>query len=405
MSEGYAGNKGPKIKSDCHVTLKQQPSGGIKIQLKSKVEKLYGDQIKKVATATLNKLGVEHCEVLIEDSGALDWVIAARIEAAVKQFSDTSETYIPDLKPYNQYETSKERDRLSRLYLPGNNPKMMLNAGIHKPHGIILDLEDAVAPAKKHEARFVVRNALCSANFYGAERMVRINQGEMGIEDLQYIVPHNVHLILIPKVEDPEYICRLDKEVQRLEARHQIEKPVFYMPIIESALGVEKAYEIATACRNIVALAIGLEDYTADIGVKRTSTAEESLYARMRLVNAAKAAGIQPIDSVFSDVGDMEGLFENVRKSKQLGFEGMGCIHPRQIKVIHDGFAPEAKELEKSMKIVDAAIKAEEQGLGVVSLGTKMIDPPVVKRHKKQIDRAVRMGFIDKNWQETYNQE
>ncbi|MDA3866966.1 MAG: citrate lyase acyl carrier protein [Salinivirgaceae bacterium] len=403
MNEVCAGNKGPKIKSDCHVTFQKTQSGGISIRLKSKVAAMFGEQIENITRATLQKLGVEHAELTIEDTGALDWMIAARVEAAVKQAGDIQEEFWPEFKTYSQYSTSRDRDRLSRLYLPGNNPKMMLNAGIHYPHGVILDLEDAVAPAKKHEARFMVRNALRSVNFYGAERMVRINQGDMGIEDLAYVVPHNVHLILVPKVEDPNYLRRLDEEVKRIQAYHKIDNPIYYMPIIESALGVERAFEIASACENTVALAIGLEDYTADIGVKRTNTAEESLYARMRLVNAAKAAGIQPIDSVFSDVGDMQALFENVRKSKQLGFEGMGCIHPRQIKVIHQGFAPEPAELEKSMKIVDAAQKAEAQGLGVVSIGTKMIDPPVVKRHTKQIDRAIRMGVLEENWQELLN--
>lgn len=405
MNKGYAGNAGPKIKSDCRVSVELQNSGGIQINLKSKVDKLFGDQIHKIANKTLSALGVTNCILDIEDTGALDWVIAARIEAAVKEISDTSDEYLPEMKSYCSYETSRERDRLSRLYLPGNNPKMMLNAGIHYPHGIILDLEDAVAPAKKHEARFIVRNALRSVNFYGAERMVRINQGDMGLEDLAFVVPHNVHLILIPKVEDPDYLLKVDDEIDQLKIQHKIKNEIYYMPIIESALGVEKAYEIASASQNTVAMAIGLEDYTADIGVRRTNTAEESLYARTRLVNAAKATGIQPIDSVFSDVGDMDALFKNVQISKQLGFEGMGCIHPRQIKVIHDGFAPEAKELEKSMKIVNAAIQAEKKGLGVVSIGTKMIDPPVVKRHTKQIERAVRMGLIAENWQENLDQE
>lgn len=405
MNETYAGNKGPKIKSDCHVTYMKNTSGGIQITIKSKVAKLFGEQINKITNDTLKQLKIEHASILIEDSGALDWVIAARIEAAVKKAEDNQEEFLLPLKPYCAYASARDRDRLSRLYLPGNNPKMMLNAGLHYPHGIILDLEDAVAPSKKQEARFIVRNALRSLNFYGAERMVRINQGEMGIEDLDYIVPHNVHLIIVPKVEDPAYMVKLDEKVKELQALHNITNPIFYMPIIESALGVEESYEIAKSVKNTVAMAIGLEDYTADIGVKRTNTAEESLYARTRMVNAAKAAGIQPIDSVFSDVGDMDALLENVKKSKQLGFEGMGCIHPRQIPVIHQGFTPEMKDLEKSMKIVDAAIKADTQGLGVVSLGTKMIDPPVVKRHKKQLERAIRMGVVKENWHESFNME
>jgi citrate lyase subunit beta/citryl-CoA lyase len=148
-------------------------------------------------------------------------------------------------------------------------------------------------------------------------------------------------------------------------------------------------------------MAIGLEDYTADLGVQRTKEGKESLYARNRLVVAAKAAGIQPIDSVFSDVGDMEGLLGNVITSKAMGFEGMGCIHPRQIAVIREGFSPTADEIEKAKKIVAAFREALQKGLGVVALGTKMIDPPVVARAEKTITLAVRLGLLPENWAET----
>jgi citrate lyase subunit beta/citryl-CoA lyase len=143
-------------------------------------------------------------------------------------------------------------------------------------------------------------------------------------------------------------------------------------------------------------MAIGLEDFTADLGVKRTAGGEESLYARTRMVNACKAAGIQPIDSVFSDVGDMEGLRQNAKHSKSLGFEGMGCIHPRQIPVIHEGFCPDENEIVKAEKIIEAFREAELKGLGVVSLGTKMIDPPVVRRAQQTMTLAFRFGLRDK---------
>jgi len=170
------------------------------------------------------------------------------------------------------------------------------------------------------------------------------------------------------------------------------------MPIIESALGVENSFEIAKASENIVAMAIGLEDLTADLGIPRTTEGKESLYARTRMIIAAKANGIQPIDSVFSDVGDMEALRQNVLESKALGFEGMGCIHPRQVPVINQGFAPDEGEIEKSMKIVIAFEEAGKNGLGVVALGSKMIDPPVVVRAQKIIDLAVRLGKLEPDW-------
>jgi citrate lyase subunit beta/citryl-CoA lyase len=169
------------------------------------------------------------------------------------------------------------------------------------------------------------------------------------------------------------------------------------MPIIESALGVEHTFEIATAVDTVVALTIGLEDYTADLGVVKTPEGSESLHARSRVVNAAKGAGIQAIDSVYGDVGDVEGLRVWAEKSRSMGFEGMGCIHPRQIEPIHQAFAPSQPELERALKVVAAFEDAEAKGLGVVSLGTKMIDAPVVKRALRLVDQAKRAGLIPEN--------
>lgn len=392
------GNKGDKVRSDCYVSLELTTSGGIVIDLQSKVKVMFGDSILKQCHEILNFFDIKNAKLIVQDTGALPFVIAARLEAAIKQVVDTDKEFLIEMISENKYNTTKEQFRFSRLYLPGNTPNMMINAGIHNPNGIILDLEDAVAPAKKEEAKYLVKNALRQVNFYGAERMVRINQIPRGLDDLDFIIPHNVNLILVPKCESAEQINQVEKKIAELSKKHNISYPVWLMPIIESALGVEKAFEIATSSKNIVAMAIGLEDFTADLGVKRTKEATESLYARQRLVNACKAAGIQPIDSVFSDIGDMEALANNVKMSKSLGFEGMGCIHPRQIKVIHDNFAPETDEIEKAKKIVKAFIEAEEKGLGVVSLGTKMIDPPVVKRAQKTINLAISLGIIPENW-------
>ncbi len=170
------------------------------------------------------------------------------------------------------------------------------------------------------------------------------------------------------------------------------------MPIIESALGTLKALEIATAVENVCSLAIGLEDYTADLGVQRTNEGNESIFARSMLINASKAAGIQAIDTVFSDVTDMDALRESVIEAKSLGFEGKGCIHPRQIQVVHEAFAPTEKEIEKAKKIVLAFDNATAKGLGVVSLGSKMIDAPVVKRAQHTIELAMLNNLLPENW-------
>ncbi len=396
------GNKGKGVRSDCFVTLELTGQGGIQLQVESKVAVMYGDSIRRETYEILEFFGIQHANVKIEDSGALSLVIAARLEAAIKKLITTNKDWLPLMLEENRYTTAKDRNRFSRLYLPGNSPSLMINAGIHKPDGIILDLEDAVAPDKKDEARFLVRNALCGIDFYGAERMVRINQGERGIEDLNYIIPYNVNLILLPKCENPEQLKAVDENIRKIQQEHNQTNQVWIMPIIESALGVMNAYPIAACSANTVALAIGLEDYTADLGTKRTAEGIESFFARSWVVNAARAAGIQPIDSVFSDVGDMEGLRQNVLRSKALGFDGMGCIHPRQIVVIHETFAPTPEEIEKAKKIVFAFHKAQEQGLGVVALGTKMIDPPVVKRAVNTINLALKMNKLAENWRETY---
>ncbi|MEA3495115.1 MAG: aldolase/citrate lyase family protein [Bacteroidota bacterium] len=400
MSDKIAntGNKGSK--SDCFISLELTKSKGIQIELKSKVDILYGKSIKELVLKILQFFEINNAKVQIEDSGALDFVIAARLEGAIKKLISTKKEYLLENVNENKKPTDKDKKRFSRLYLPGNTPKFFINAGIYNSDGIILDLEDSVSIDKKQEAQFLVRNALRSVNFYDTERMVRINQIPKGLDDLNFVVSHNVNLILIPKVESAEQIKTVDKEINKLKKDKDITYPIWFMPIIESALGVINAYEIASASKNNVALAIGLEDYTADIGTKRTQDANESFFARTSIVNAAKAARIQAIDSVFSDIEDMQGLKETIKISKGLGFEGMGCIHPGQIPVIHESYAPEKDDIEKAKKIVLAFDEAQKKGLAAVSLGSKMIDPPVVKRALKIINIAITTSLLKKNWKD-----
>jgi len=400
--EAYAeaGRRGPDVRSDCWVKITPRTTGGIEVKLLTKVEVMYGEASRRLVRDVLTALGVANATIEVEDAGALPFVQMARLEAAVRRLHGPGATavsavpeYLPEFIDGAQYSTERDRFRRSRLYLPGNEAKFMLNAGLHEPDGVILDLEDSVAPPAKDEARLLVRNALRSIDFKGAERMVRINQGERGLVDLDFIVPHNVHVIVIPKVEDPEQVRQVDARMAAILQKQKIGRPVYLMPIVESALGAIKAYEIATASKNTCALTIGLEDYTADIGTQRTSEGRESFWARCQVVNAARAAGVQPIDTVFSDVADMDGLRASVLEAKGLGFDGKGCIHPRQIRVIHEAFAPSPQELAKAQKIVTAFKEAEAKGLSVVSLGSKMIDPPVVKRALRTVRLAEALGL------------
>ncbi|MEA3392233.1 MAG: aldolase/citrate lyase family protein [Candidatus Marinimicrobia bacterium] len=388
VKTAYAGQHERADRSDCRIALSLKKSEGLDITVNSKVKLLFEKAIRKTITDVLNAFSIEHVDVTINDNGAPDYVIMARLEACIKQLMDTDVSYLPELLSQNTTGTRKDRLRRSRLYLPGNTPKLALNAGLHGGDGIILDLEDSVAPNRKDEARILVRNTLRAVDFYGEERMVRINQGERGLRDLDAVIPQHANVILLPKCETPEQLIAVDERIQSLRKVHKIENDVWIMPIIESAMGVIRAYDIASASPNVIALAVGLEDYTADIGAPRTKEGKETFYARSVVVNAAKACGLQAIDSVFSDISDMDALYENVRASKALGFDGMGCIHPRQIKVIHNAFAPTEKEIEKARKIVDAFKEAEKKGLGVVAVGSKMIDPPVVKRALRVMELA-----------------
>ncbi len=398
---GEAGPRGPKVRSDCWIAVELREKGGLEIVLRSKVAGMYGDRIRTRLEEGCAAFGIRDAVIECEDQGALPFVLDARLECAARRADPgLAAEFLPEMRDCCTYGTTRDRLRRTRLYLPGNQPKLFVNAGLHGPDGLILDLEDAVAPSEKDAARVVVRNALRQVDFLGAERMVRINQGERGLADLDWVVPHNPHVILVPKVEDPAQLVAVDARINEIRAERGIESEIYLLPIIESALGAWRAYEIAMATPSIVALSIGLEDYTADIGAPRTLAGHESFWARSQVINGAVAAGVQPIDTVFSDVADTEGLIASVSEAKGLGFVGKGCIHPRQIGPIHDTFAPEPDALDRAQRIVLAFEEAEAAGLGVVALGSKMIDAPVVKRAHTVIDLALATGLIADNWRE-----
>jgi citrate lyase subunit beta/citryl-CoA lyase len=383
------------VRSDLHVAIELRSEGAIEIALESRVGAYYGENIQTQAGRVLADLGVRDARVALHDEGALPFVIAARIEAAVRRAGvGQGRRALPEQVPLPP-PSARDRLRRSRLYLPGSEPKYFINAGLHAPDGVILDLEDSVHASEKDAARILVRNALRAVEFAGAERTVRINQLPLGLADLEEIIPEQPDMVLLPKTERAEQVTQVDGKIAELMQQHRLSRPIWIMPILESALGIENAFSVAAASPNVVALTIGLEDYTADLGVVKSAEGAESLYARTRLVNAARAAGLQAIDSVYADVGDMDGLAEWGRKSRALGFEGMGCLHPLQIAVVHQAFAPTASEIEKAQKIVAAFEEAQQRGLAVVSLGSKMIDPPVVQRALKLVKRAREMGMIE----------
>ncbi len=391
-----AGRRGEKVRGDVWMAFEPDASG-LEVRLRSKVEALYGAATRALLQELLEGAGVRRGRLEVEDQGAYPWILRARLEAVLrKALDDPGLAVPPEESPASLPPARRERPRRSRLYLPGNEPKYMLNAALHGPDGVILDLEDSVAPAAKADARSLVRHALHALDWRDCERMVRLNQGELGLEDLRSLAGAPLHLLLLPKVESADEVRRVDALVDELFPGQEI----FFMPILESARGVLRAEEIAAASPRNVALTLGLEDLTADLGVVKTREGGETLWARSRTVLAAKACGLQAIDSVYGDVADEEGLRASCREAKALGFEGKGCVHPRQVRVVHQEFAPTPAEVEKACRIARAFAEARARGEAVVSLGSKMVDPPVVKRALATVRAAIEAGLLPADWEE-----
>jgi len=402
------GRRGPDARSDLRVELELRDSGGIALELKSKVDFMYGEANRKLVADELAALGVEHARITIEDSGALPFVIMARVETAVRRALTArpdakgqkreARAFLPEAGPSFAKPSARDRWRRSRLYLPGNEPKFMLNARIHQPDAVILDLEDSVPPGEKDAALILVRNALRTVDFGDCERMVRINQLPYGMDELEPLILAGANVILLPKCESDDEVESVDKHISGTLLKYHLKQDVFLMPIIETCEGMFKARKIARASKRIVALTYGLEDYIADLSGIKTPAGYESLWARSQVANAAHAAGVQAIDTVFGEVDDMAGLAASCRFAKELGFEGKGCIHPRQVPVVNTAFTPSAQEIERAQRVVLAFREAQARGRGVVAVGSKMIDAPVVKRALKTIDLAVACGCLPADW-------
>lgn len=286
--------------------------------------------------------------------------------------------------------------RRSMLFLPGNNPNMMINGADLGADSIILDLEDAVSPDEKDTARFLVRNAIADMGFAGVEITVRINSIDTAYwkQDLEAIVPLHPDLIMIPKSGTANDILTVDKYIEGIEERCGMERgAVRLIPLIETALGVENAYAIASACPRVAAIFLGGEDLTADLRCKRTKAGNEIDYARKRLVVAARAAGVDVYDTPFTDVNDDEGIIVDAEYAKSLGFTGKSAIAPRHVKTINSVFSPTMKDIEYAKMVFEAIRRGKEQGKGAVSLLGKMIDKPIVERARQTLEAAKALGL------------
>ncbi len=284
------------------------------------------------------------------------------------------------------------------MFVPGNNPGMMQDAFIYGPDSIMLDLEDSVTMAEKDAARLLVHNALKTIDYGNTEMVVRINplNTAYGKKDVEAVVKAGVHVIRMPKTETAEEVREVEREIERVEKEIGCLGRTKIMAAIESTLGIVNAYDIAVASERMMGIALGAEDYCANLKTQRSPEGTELLFARQQIVVAARAAGIDALDTVYSNLNDMETFRKEVELIKQLGFDGKSIINPRQIEIVNEVFAPTEKAIEKAKTIIAAIKEAEKRGSGVIAVNGKMVDRPVVIRAQRTIDLALASGIISK---------
>ena len=296
-----------------------------------------------------------------------------------------------------------QRLRRTMMFVPGNNPGMMQDAFIYGPDSIMLDLEDSVTMAEKDAARLLVYNALKTIDYGTTEMVVRINplNTPYGKKDVEAMVKAGVHVIRMPKTETADEVREVEEEILKWEEELGCVGRTKIMAAIESALGIVNAYPIAIASKRMMGIALGAEDYCANLKTQRTQGDNpnfglELLLARQTIVVAARAAGIDALDTVYSNLDDMDTFRKEVELIKTLGFDGKSIINPRQIEIVNEVFAPKQKDIEKALKIIAAIKEAEQKGSGVIAVNGKMVDRPVVIRAERTINLAIAAGVIKK---------
>lgn len=281
--------------------------------------------------------------------------------------------------------------RRSMLFVPGSNAAMLSNSFIYKPDSIMFDLEDAVALKEKDSARLLVAHALQYPLYKEIETVVRVNplDSEFGLLDLNAVVRAGVDVVRMPKTESAQDVLEMDQAITEIEKSCGREVGSTKMlTAIESPLGITQANQIAFASKRLIGIALGAEDYVRNLKTERSPEGIELLFARCSILQAARAAGIQAFDTVYSNANNEEGFLKEAALIKQLGFDGKSLINPRQIELLHNLFAPTQKDVEQAKRIIEAAAEAERQGAGVVSLNGKMIDAPIIDRAKLVLERA-----------------
>jgi citrate lyase subunit beta/citryl-CoA lyase len=284
--------------------------------------------------------------------------------------------------------------RRSMLFLPGANAAMLSTAFVYKADSIMFDLEDAVSLREKDAARLLVYHALQNPAYADIETVVRINplNTPFGLLDLEAVVRAGVDIVRLPKTDTADDVRELETHVERIERECGREVgSTKLMAAIESASGVINALAIATASKRMVGIALAGFDYVMDMQTER-GDGTELFYARCAVLHAARMAGIDAFDVVYSDVNNEEGFLKEVDLIKRLGFNGKSLINPRQIELLHNAYAPTEEDVDYAQRVIAAAEKAEREGLGVIALNGKMIDAPIVNHAKRVLQKAAASG-------------
>jgi citrate lyase subunit beta / citryl-CoA lyase len=377
---------GSDAKGDCRVSV--APGKALAVEVATGDPHLFERGIREVVAETLAALGTIKAAVSVADQGALDYVLAARVEAAVRLAFPRAVAIAPQTE---RRPSAKDAPRRSRLYAPGNSPRILVGIELHGADCVLVDLEDSVPPAEKPAARVLVKHLLSAIDFPN-EVWVRINPLALGgADDVREVLLARPHGVALPKAESKEDVVALSVELANVEKEYGA--PVgstWIMPILETGKGVLHAEEISCADPRVVVVAFGAEDYTRDVGARRTSEALQ--FARSMIVAAAKAAGVQASDTVYGDVDDVVGLQTEAKLARDLGFDGKGAIHPAQVPILHAAFTPSEREMEEARAIVAAAEDAEKRGIGAIAIGGKMVDRPVLERARRALRLADRIA-------------
>ena len=292
---------------------------------------------------------------------------------------------------------NKKRLRRTMMFLNAQKPGLIKDPYIYKPDSIMLDLEDAVAEKEKDSARFSLFHALKEINYRGIECIVRINglDSDLWEEDIRCAVAGGADGIRIPKTETAEDVKKVEKAVEEAEKEFGVEPgKVLIMAALESAKGVLNALDICKASDRLFGIALSGGDYTKDLQTHITGTGVELMGARQHMIIAARAAGVQCFDTVYTDLDDMDGFVKDVETIHLMGFDGKSIINPRQIAPVHKIYTPSQKEIIFAQKVVKEIDEKKALGIGVFTVDGKMIDIAFYDGAKRTIELAKASGVL-----------